>query len=439
MTFKNVISWFEIPILDLRRAQSLTNKFLKCKSLSDMKLFCLILTLFLTTESFGQDYTAYKTAWDNLHQFSSITDSTRQREEIQKWFSSLRDSNQIPFIVVDSVLFLYEGEATSVTWVGDFNGWGSDGKFENHGNKIENTNIWFLKSSFPKDARLDYKIILNGAEYILDPENPHQQWSGVGGGSPNSELRMPLWKEDPALTPRNDIAHGTLRRDILFNSKILGYQVMYTIYLPSGVEGIGKLPSIYVTDGYEYLLPQLGNMATILDNLIAEKKIKPIAAIFIDQREPVNRSNNKRMQELAMNKKYLDFFVKELIPYIERQYPLITDASQRAILGTSMGGLTSTYFAFTRPDVFGMAGIQSPAFWTKPQIYQLCIDSATPKMKVSMTSGLINDTSKESRKVKDILAASSCEYHYREVNEGHSWGNWRNLIDDILIDFFALK
>jgi len=248
-----------------------------------------------------------------------------------------------------------------------------------------------------------------------------------------------LWKEDPALTPRNDIPHGALKQNILFNSKILGYQIMYTVYLPAGYETMGKLPSVYVTDGYEYLLPQLGNMATVLDNLIAEKKIKPIAAIFIDQREPVNRSNNRRMQELAMNKNYLDFFVKELIPHCEKNYPLIPDASQRAIMGTSMGGLTSTYFAFTRPDVFGMAGIQSPAFWTKPQIYQLCENPANPKMKVSMTSGLINDTSKESRKMKDILAASSCEYHYREVNEGHSWGNWRNLIDDILVDFFALK
>jgi enterochelin esterase family protein len=261
----------------------------------------------------------------------------------------------------------------------------------------------------------------------------------VGGGSPNSELRMPLWKEDPVLIPRTDIAHGTLKHDILFDSKILGYQITYTMYLPSGYEGMGKIPSIYVTDGYEYLLPQLGNMATILDNLIAEKKIKPIAAVFIDQREPVNRSNNKRMEELAMNKNYLDFFVRELIPHVEKKFPLLPEASQRAIMGTSMGGLTSTYFAFERPDVFGMAGIQSPAFWTKPQIYQLCSNPANPKMKVSMTTGLINDTSKESRKMKDILAASSCEYHYREVNEGHSWGNWRNLIDDILIDFFGLK
>ncbi len=404
-----------------------------------MKIKLLIGLFIVSIKSFGQDYSSFKNTQEKLWYFSSISDTAQQKLEIQKWIAVLREQNQIPLIVEDSVLFLYEGNAKSVAWMGDFNGWGHDQTFKNKGTKIPNTTIWFLKSTFPKDARLDYKIVLNGSDYILDPENQYQQWSGVGGGSPNSELRMPLWKEDPEQQTRNDIAHGTLLRDVLFNSKILGYQITYSVYLPFGYDKMEKLPTVYVTDGYEYLLPQLGNMATVLDNLIAEKKIKPIAAIFIDQREPVNRSNNKRMQELAMNKTYLDFFANELIPQLEKKYPLIPAAAQRAIMGTSMGGLASTYFAFTRPDVFGMAGIQSPAFWTKPQIYQLCSNAANPKMKVSMTSGLINDTSKESRKMKDFLAASSCEYHYREVNEGHSWGNWRNLIDDVLIDFFALK
>src|SRR5258705_9154200 len=162
-----------------------------------MKLLCLILTLFLGIESFGQDYAPYTVAWHNLHQFSNITDSAHQKGEIQKWFSTLRESNQIPFIVEDSVLFLYEGSARSVSWVGDFNGWGYDEKFKNQGTKIVNTNVWFLKSAFPKDARLDYKIVLNGKELILDPENPHQQWRGVGGSTPNTELRLPVWREDP--------------------------------------------------------------------------------------------------------------------------------------------------------------------------------------------------------------------------------------------------
>ncbi len=404
-----------------------------------MKIKLLIGLLVVALKSVAQDYSSFTNTLAQLKRSSSLADSAQRKNEIEKWLNVLREQNQIPFVVEDSVAFLYQGKGKYVSWMGDFNGWGYDRNFQNNGKHIPNTDLWILKATFPKDSRLDYKIVLNNTEYILDPENPHQQWSGVGGGSPNSELRMPLWKEDPIQQYRNDIAHGTVKPDILFFSHILGYQITYSVYLPYGFEKMGKLPAIYVTDGYEYLHPQMGNMATVLDNLIAEKKIKPIAAIFIDHREPVNRSNNKRMHELAMNSAYLDFFIKEFIPQVEKKFPIASAATERAILGTSMGGLTSTYFAFARPDVFGMAGIQSPAFWTKPQIYQLCSNPAVPKMKVSITSGLINDTSKESRKVKDILAASSCEYHYREVNEGHSWGNWRNLIDDVLIDLFALK
>jgi enterochelin esterase-like enzyme len=372
----------------------------------------------------GQDYSNFSKV------IKSLSDTVT--------YNQLKEAHRIPLVIKDSVAFLYKGDATTVAWVGDFNGWGYDKDFQNAGKKIPSTNIWILKTAFPKNARFDYKILLDGSNWILDPANLLQQWSGVGGGSPNSELRMPLWKEDAEQTKRADVPHGTLKSDLLFNSKILNYQITYNVYLPAGFEKLGKLPVIYVTDGYEYMHPKMGNMITVLDNLIAEKKIRPIAAVFVDHREPVNRSNNRRMQELAMSSIYLDFFTKELLAEIEKNYPLSTEAKNRGIMGASMGGLTATYFAFTRPEVFGLAGIQSPAFWTKPQIYQLCSSPTNPSMKISMTSGLINDTSKESLKMKAVLEAGSCVFHYREVNEGHSWGNWRNLIDDVLIDLFGM-
>ena len=142
------------------------------------------------------------------------------------------------------------------------------------------------------------------------------------------------------------------------------------------------------------------------------------------------------MEELAMNSHYYDFFTKEFIPHIESAYPVIADATQRAVLGESMGGLTAAYFAFVKPGVFGMAGIQSPAFKVRPQIYSIC-DNPQQPIKVSMTSGLISDASEVSRKMQTILENNACVYRYREVNDGHSWGNWRNLIDDILLDFFG--
>jgi enterochelin esterase-like enzyme len=385
----------------------------------------------------SQEYSLLKAFHVQAQNVQRLPESEKSKL-LDEWWLNLQQSG-IPMIDQDSVYFLYRGKAGRVEWVGDFNGWGYQKDFNNKGKEIPGTDIWLLKTSFPKNARFDYKILMDGSQWLLDPENKHQQWSGVGGGSPNSELRMPGWKEETVQLERASGKKGTLKTDILFNSKLLGYQITYSVYLPAGYESLGKLPVVYVTDGFEYLHPKMGNMKTVLDNLIEDKKIKQVIGVFVDHREPINRSNNRRMQELAMNSKYLEFFMQELIPKIESEYPIDQQSGSRAIMGNSMGGLTAAYFAFARPEVFGMAGIQSPAFYTKPQIYALCENPANPKMKISMTSGLINDTSQESRKMKDLLEANSCEYYYREVNEGHSWGNWRALIDDILMDLFGTK
>lgn len=378
---------------------------------------------------YAQDYTLFT---------KTVRSFYTSPAEAEKQWNILVDKEQVPFAIGDSVAFLYRGEAKSVAWTGDFNGWGYDSKFSNQGKRIPGTTLWLLKTSFPSDARLDYKIVVDGTTLLLDPVNPHQQWSGVGGGSPNSELRMPAWKPETIAQFNENIPHGKLAKDILMQSASLGYQVTYSVYTPPGYNSAANLhyPVLYVTDGYEYLHEQMGNMPVVLDNLIQAKKIKPIVVVFIDHREPVNRSNNRRMQELAMNELYRTFVTTELIPKVEKQYPVSHDPKERAILGTSMGGLTAAYFAFSKPDLFGLAGIQSPAFWFKPEIYTLCNNASNPAVKVFLTTGTIHDTLEGVEKMKTILNRNTCQYGFKEVNQGHSWGNWRDLTDDILIYFF---
>jgi enterochelin esterase-like enzyme len=395
-----------------------------------MKWLIIIFSCFSFTLS------AQKTSFSSLQQAALIPDSAQRKNEIDKIWNDLKHRGDIPLIKGDSVIFLYRGDASSVHWTGDFNGWGFNKKLNTTGQKISGTNIWFLKCSFPQNARFDYKININGEKLIIDPENQYHQWSGVGGGSINSELRMPQWKEDETTVEKANVPKGKVIHDVLINSPALGYQITYSVYLPAVAEP-AKFPVIYVTDGYEYMHPKMGHMLTVLDNLIAGKKIKPVIAVFIDHREPINRSNNKRMEELGMNAKYLQFFTDELIPKIEATYSALPGAANRAIMGTSMGGLTAAYFVFAKPDVFSMAGIQSPAFYTRPQIYQLCDNPSNTKIKISMTSGVFNDASEGGQKMKKIFETNACVYTYREVNEGHSWGNWRNLIDDVLIDLFG--
>lgn len=393
-------------------------------------LATLLGCLYLTISANAQDYVRFSQTVNKLYQLKTT-------EQVDSAWSMLVDKEQIPFVVEDSVAFLYRGVASSVKWMGDFNGWGYNRKFQNVGKNIPGTDLWILKTSFPKDARLDYKILINDTNWILDPANPDHQWSGVGGGSPNSELRMPQWKQD-ALTMSlvQGAKQGKVERDILLNSKSLGYQITYSVYLPVSYTPTNSYPVVYVTDGYEYMHERLGNMITILDNLISLNKIEPVIAVFIDHREPVNRSNNRRMEELAMNQNYLDFLTVEMVPVIERNYSTQKEAGKRAVVGTSMGGLSAAFFAFKKPDLFGLAGIQSPAFWSKPEIYKVCDNPENPPVKIYMTSGTINDTSEAANRMKALLEKNTCTFQYQEVNQGHSWGNWRDTIDDILLYFF---
>lgn len=394
-----------------------------------MRIFFFL--LIVSYNCVAQDYSSFTTTVHELY-------TLKTPSAVTEVWNDLVESEDIPLVREDSVAFLYRGEAKSVVWMGDFNGWGYHKNFNNKGKRIPNTDLWILKAAFPKDARLDYKILIDDANWILDPYNTDHQWSGVGGGSPNSELRMPGWKEDPlTTTPLPDIKRGKLEKDLLLNSQALAYQITYSIYIPSGYKPSSVYPVIYVTDGYEYMHDRLGNMVTILDNLIHLGKIKPVVAVFIDHREPVNRSNNRRMTELAMNEKYMKFLTEELMPLIEQHYRITKDPAQRAVMGTSMGGLSAAYFAFSKPGLFGLAGIQSPAFWFKPEIYTLCDNPENPPLKIFMTTGLIHDTEEGARKMKTILEKNTCAYVYKEVNQGHSWGNWRDSIDDILVYFFG--
>ena len=50
-----------------------------------------------------------------------------------------------------------------------------------------------------------------------------------------------------------------------------------------------------------------------------------------------------------------------------------------------------------------------------------------------MSTGVINDTESVARGMQKIMMEKGFNLMYQEVNEGHSWGNWKALLDDMLI------
>lgn len=379
-----------------------------------------------------KEFTSYADFKNTLNQIVSIADSTVRTQTLNSFYDSLRINGQVPFTFGDSVALMYYGKATSVKWAGDFNGWNPDAPGYT-GTRMQGTNLWMAERTFPSDARLDYKIV-RGGSWFVDFANPYVQYSGFG---PNSELRMPDWifPQETVLAP--GVTRGTLGEDQLITSipENLGYPVNYRVYTPYGYESMDNLPVIYVTDGHEYADDKLGAMLIVLDNLIFQQKISPLIAVFIDPREPGNPSNNRRMEEYTGNIRFANFVADELVPAVDNTYKTNSSSEQRAILGTSLGGWNAAFFGLRRSDVFGLIGIHSPAF-DQSVIEGYAAFGMLP-LKIFMSTGVIYDTQEPARAMKEVLESKGYPLLYKEVNQGHSWGNWKALLDDPLIYFFG--
>ncbi len=415
-----------------------------------MKLFSLILTVLFAMQACKKtpdditpiDNTVQvKTDFASINEFTktlseyALNEDVEQRDSVLKvLFDTLKTEQKIPFAMDDSVVFLYYGKsATSVSWAGDFNGW-DNSSADWKGAQIGTSGVWMLKKKFPTDARLDYKVVTNGSNWILDPLNSRVQYSGFG---PNSELRMPAWVYPPETILGEGVNRGTLSDNILIMSTNMAYQIQYRVYLPFNYENLQNLPVVYVADGHEYADDKLGSVKIVADNLTHTGKIEPVIFVFIDPRNPSNLGENRRATEFRSNPNYVKFVSEELVPQIDATYKTANSANRRCIMGTSYGGWNASYFGVMRSDIFGLLCIHSPAFdSTIPAAYNA---AAKLPLKIYMSTGVINDTQDKALALKAVLDSKGYDYQYKEVNEGHSWGNWRALIDEPLIYFFGTK
>jgi len=80
--------------------------------------------------------------------------------------------------------------------------------------------------------------------------------------------------------------------------------------------------------------------------MIANQELEPVVAVFVDYLE-----RNKEYI-LKTKKNYMDFFIGELLPIIENDFSVRTDADGRVIVGASNGGVFATYLGVNHPDKF---------------------------------------------------------------------------------------
>ncbi|MBI5216394.1 MAG: hypothetical protein HY960_11635 [Ignavibacteriae bacterium] len=337
--------------------------------------------------------------------------------------------HSLPIMEGNTVYFLYRGNGKVVQMAGDFNSWEPA---KTTMVQIPQTDLFLHIEDIPRSGRMEYKFIVD-EQWILDPFNKQK---APGGFGENSEIRSKEYHPPKDIEHQQRVARGKI--DTMYvESKLLNRRIPTFIYTPVGVSKETRLPTLFVTDGGEYI--SLGKMTNVLDNLIAERRIKPVLVVFVDPRSDLtDQRTNHRREDYTANDSFLDFIEHELAQKIERSYPATHSAKDRYIMGASLGGLISTYMVMLRSHFIKNCAAQSPAYnQANKAIMKLFDQMIRLDVNVYIDTGTINDTQEEAKTVSQLLQEKGATVTYAEYPEGHNWSNWRARIDDVLEYFFS--
>lgn len=378
-----------------------------------------------STEATGTTFAAFLARATN-------SDSSTRTGIVEDYIRSIKAHGKA-VIEDSSVHFIYYGEAKRVSLASDLNGWSATSDTLT---RLPQTTFFYLSKTLHPASRFEYKFVVD-SDWILDPINKQQ---AVGGYGPNSEIWMPEYSPSKEIKYSADIRHGRID-SMLIASKLLKRSHPVFVYLPAEYKKLSRkrYPVMFVTDGGEYMT--LALMPNILDNLIADGRIEPLIAVFVDPRTDVkDASTSKRMFDYTMNDTFVDFMITEVRERVARKYRIDKRPEQTGIMGASLGGLVATYAAFTHPDVFGLCAAQSPSYWWRNASIISRVDSAdSSPVRFYIDTGTIRDAQEHASKMYDLLRRKGYDVFYREYPEGHNWVNWRARIDDILLHFWGKK
>ncbi len=234
---------------------------------------------------------------------------------------------------------------------------------------------------------------------------------------------------------RAGIAHGKIDT-IKYYSKTVGATRKALVYTPPSYSKSKKLPVLYLLHGVggdekEWL--NGGKPQVILDNLYADGKIEPMIVVMPngramkDDRAGDNMMAPDRVAAFATFEKDL---LNDLIPYIEKRYPVIRDREHRAIAGLSMGGGQSLNFGLGNLEKFAWVGGFSSAPNTKlPEQLVPDPEYARKNLKVLWISCGDNDgLITFSRRTHDYLVTNRVPHIYYIEPGVHDFKVWKNSL-----------
>jgi enterochelin esterase-like enzyme len=288
--------------------------------------------------------------------------------------------------------------------------------------------VWEITTDTLSEGFHYYSLLIDGVA-TTDPSSE----TFYGMGRMASGIEVPH-KGDEYYTLK-DVPHGEIRIKRYFSTVFNQWRQFY-IYTPAGydVNTNEKYPVLYILHGGgedERGWATQGKTDLILDNLIAEKKAKPMLIVMPDGN--VNASgfgeNTLRMFEAELK--------RSVIPFVEKNYRAETDSKNRALAGLSMGGIQTLYVGINNTDLFSYLGIFSSG-WIIPMQSKLAdaqydfTQKNIDKIKANLKLVWIGIGGKED------IAYNNCQtmrakfdemkikYLYDDYPGGHAWPVWRH-------------
>ncbi|MBU1877688.1 MAG: esterase family protein [Chloroflexi bacterium] len=279
--------------------------------------------------------------------------------------------------------------------------------------------VWTHTLTLPTDAYVEYAY-WQGDTRVPDPLNPRTVPNGMG--HTNHYFTMPGAAPTPLMRRTRRVPQSRLTRHVIQHDFWLvgGKRTVYLSQPPTA----DPCPLLVVLDGQDYR--QRGRVVQIVDNLMAQGRIRPLALALIHNGGPA------RGIEYACAESTLGLILDHVLPLAQAHLPLLdvqTHPGAYGVLGASMGGLMALYMGLRAPHVFGYVLSQSGAFTMMGRdlvVYDLVRDGPVRPIRIWMDVGRYEWLLPTNQHMHALLEAKGYDVTYREYNGGHNYSSWRD-------------
>ena len=329
-----------------------------------------------------------------------------------------------PVIRGDRVTFIWEGK-TAPHLISDLGDWEANPKplkrLSSTLTPATSKTVWSCSVTLPRDAYLEYAFYDPVSQKrFLDPFNSKSVHNGIE--SRNNYFYMPETMPSPFSMRRADVPNVAITPHRVDTWLLQEYgERDIWLYKPPVKDPV---PLLIVYDGYDYL--HRGRLATIVDNLIADRRIRPIAMAFLQN------GKSRRGVEYACSDGTISWLDHEVLPLARKQLNLIDIRKQPGsygVIGASMGGLMSVFTGLRMPEIFGHVISQSAVFELEGRdsaAVDLIRYGHASQLKWWMDAGKLESLLEGNRRIHALMQEKGYNVTYREFTGGHNYTAWRD-------------